>query len=193
MKMSSDADIRELKKSLRNRIIEKRNLIDEAEREKKSRKIYEKLCKNTVFCNAETIFFFAGYGSEVKTLFMIEDMLKSGKSIALPRVISKTEMRFFKIDSLENLIDGYKGIPEPEEKCPEIEESDLILMPGVAFDTDRNRIGYGRGYYDRFISESARTVRTIAICFDEQIVEKVPVNENDLRPELIITDLREIR
>ncbi|MCR4744691.1 MAG: 5-formyltetrahydrofolate cyclo-ligase [Lachnospiraceae bacterium] len=191
--MSSDSDIRELKKSLRNRIIEKRNLIDEVEREKKSRKIYEKLCKNKVFCNAETIFFFAGYGSEVKTLFMIEDMLKSGKSIALPRVISKTEMRFLKIDSLENLIDGYKGIPEPEESCFEIKEADLILMPGVAFDTDRNRIGYGRGYYDRFISESARTARTIAICYDEQIVEKVPVNENDLRPELIITDLREIR
>ena len=122
---------------------------------------------------------------------MIEDAIRRGKIIALPKVISDTEMSFFKIDSITSLKNGYKGIPEPDDSSVNISERpDLLIMPGLAFDNKLNRIGYGKGYYDRYLSNLNSHINTIALCFEEQIVDYLPSDEYDIRPDIIISDQR---
>ena len=102
-------------------------------------------------------------------------------------------MQFYKIASLEELTEGYRGIPEPdgssEQYCYCEEEADhtLMIMPGVAFDPYRNRIGYGKGFYDRFLADKeALKIRTIAVGFQCQLVEEIPQDLNDIRPYQVI-------
>ncbi len=192
--MNSDNELHEAKKALRREILMIRDRIPENERRRKSEEIYRYLCDNEAFINASTIFFFAGYASEVRTDFMIEDTLKKGKTVAVPKVVSESEIEFFRIRSVNDLTAGYKGIPEPVSGTEKISAAPgLLIMPGVVFDLERNRIGYGKGYYDRYLAGLEGQLKTIAICFDEQIREKIPSEKNDIKPDLLISDKRLIR
>ena len=191
MKMNSDKELYEAKKAIRRKILKLRGEIPESERRTKSEKIYGRLCREDAFINASVIFFFAGYGTEVRTDFMIEDAMKKGKKIALPKVVSDTEIEFYFINSPNDLAEGYKGIPEPHEKAEKaLIDPELIVMPGLAFDHERNRTGYGRGYYDRYLAQLKGQTKSIAICFDEQILDTIPSEENDIKPDRIISDKR---
>ena len=149
---------------------------------------------------AETVFIYADYNKEVKTVTIIEDALKNGKKVALPRIYkhevgadaaSGKYMKFHYIKSLDELEMGYKGIREPKEEF-EIADGDtinaLMVMPIVAFDSDRNRVGYGGGFYDKYL-ESHKFSCKIGLAYEEQKVDVIDdKDEHDIRPDIIVTE-----
>ena len=144
---------------------------------------------------AETLFVYVDCKHETETSDLIRRAWADGKSVAVPRVLGQ-EMKFFYIHSLEtDLEDGYFGIREPYEKEPADEAADrpgsLMVMPGVAFDEARHRIGYGGGFYDRYL-EAHPGLDTIALAFDFQVKEEVPFEPFDILPGKIVTEKRVI-
>ena len=140
---------------------------------------------------------YASYKSEVQTKNLINELLKEGKQVYLPRV-SGEEMNFYKMKSLSDLTEGYKGIPEPSVECMELFTKDIfekdkekvvMLLPGAAFSENGARIGYGKGYYDRYLSHIPCLER-IALCYELQIVEDIPVDIHDIPMTMIVTEER---
>ena len=128
----------------------------------------------------------------LKGYTIISEALRMGKRVYLPKVEGE-EMQFYKIEFPEELEEGYRGIPEPAGSseqyryCEEEADRTLMIMPGVAFDPYRNRIGYGKGFYDRFLADKeALKIRTIAVGFQCQMVEEIPQDLNDIRPYQVI-------
>lgn len=180
------------KKQLRREVLEKRNDMTETERVRASVMMTERLLGHQWFYLSDTILGFAGYGSEISTDELLEEALRIGKKVFLPKVIGD-DMVFYRIHSLNELTEGYKGIREPalDTEVYLYDESHvnktMMLMPGVVFDGLRNRIGYGKGFYDRYLSDKPDLqLRTIAIGFKCQLVETVPVSDNDIRPYQVI-------
>ncbi len=149
--------------------------------------------------NADTIFIYADYNREVPTSTIIADALKSGKKVALPKVynqdlakeeIDRNYMKFHYITSMEDLEQGYNGIREPKEKLPVADydtEGSVMIMPLMAFDAKRNRVGYGAGFYDRYLN-SHKVAYKIGIAYDEQKVDNIDDStEYDVRPDVIVT------
>ena len=126
---------------------------------------------------------------------MNQKIRESGKSLYLPKTYAdRKEMAFYRVYSDADLIPGYQGILEPQEKEPFTEklvslkpEKVLMLMPGAAFDDKGNRIGYGGGYYDRYL-ESHPQLHTLALAFDMQVLFEVPAEEQDIKPQLLVTE-----
>ncbi len=149
--------------------------------------------------SADTIFIYADYNREVKTKTIVSDALKSGKKVAMPRVytndVAANEadgkyMKFHYITSLDDLEQGYNGIREPKIDLPVADyDSDkaLMIMPLVAFDNNRNRVGYGGGFYDRYLNSHSVSYK-IGLAYDEQRVEAIDdSSEYDVRPDIVIT------
>ena len=168
------------KRALRKEILNKRDQMDPQQRSKESEWIRRQVTKLSAFAEAKKVLLFASYGSEAITDGIIEDALSMNKQVYLPTIVGE-EMEFFGITSLEELALGYKGIREPapiQERRFEIAEekreqaSFFLLLPGVVFDTQGNRIGYGKGFYDRFLMRTKDVKREIyAIALSCQIVE----------------------
>ena len=143
-----------------------------------------------LWCRSVT--YFCNYGSEISTLEIIDEALRKEKKVFVPR-IEGDEMLFYKITSRDQLVQGYKGIPEPDgtTECFDYEKYKerrmLLLMPGVAFDIYGNRMGYGKGFYDRFLrdKEMLQTF-SIGIGYKCQRVDYIPVEEHDLKPYQVI-------
>ena len=113
---------------------------------------------------------------------------KYGKKVAAPKVFGE-DMRYFYIHSYDDVAPGYFNIPEPDETRNLKEAADetaLFLVPGVAFDKDRHRCGYGKGFYDRYLSRHTQHA-TVAMALDFQIVETVPSDVYDICPQMLIT------
>ena len=156
-----------------------------SERSRKSRLIYEKLKKDFLFKNAKVVMFYLSTEEEVDTHKMAEDALAGGKKVVVPCVIKgKPDLIPSCVKNLDtDLIKGNYGILEPKsEKIEPIDPSeiDLVLVPGLAFDQVNNRLGRGKGYYDRFLAKLPRNVKTIGLAFDFQIVKHLPVTELDI-------------
>ncbi len=179
------------KNSIRKFVLEVRNDISRDNQETWSRKISEQFFSLEELSQMEVIFLYAGYGSEVLTQETIEALIMLGKHVALPRVHGDT-MDFYEISGLDELESGFHGIMEPINNKKTVLTPDLIVMPGVAFDESRNRIGYGRGYYDRYLKKYPDVPR-IAFSFECQIVDQIPYEPSDIRPDTIITEYRMIR
>ena len=127
---------------------------------------------------------------EVETRLLMQQAWKDGKKVAAPRVDGNGIMHYYYVESLEDLEPGSFGIMEPKKDCPLCEtEEGLLLMPGVAFDEKCHRIGYGGGYYDRYLEKHPGLVH-IALAFEFQIFDAVPFEEHDILPEMIVTDTR---
>ena len=176
----------ESKKDIRKRVLDKRNLISNKEWEEKSHKIYEKVVTHPFFLEADAIYCYVDYRREVGTRAILEYAWKLGKKVATPKVDGDT-MEFYYVESFENLQEGFKGIPEPTPKQLACDENVLVIMPGTAFDATCNRIGYGKGYYDKYLHVHPK-YKTIAIAFELQIVDKVPSDDYDICPNMIITE-----
>jgi len=184
------------KKEIRRQILKIRNGLSETECREKSGQIMKAFKQQEEYQNSRLLFLYASFGSEVMTRSFMREALSEGKRIALPRAfVSEGEpcMEFYEITEDSQLIDGYKGIPEPNvlHKCVQkIEElPDLMLMPGVAFDKNRTRIGYGMGFYDRYL-EKHPGIRTIAVAYACQVVETIPASPYDYRPDRLLTEER---
>ena len=174
------------KVSVRKYISEQRKSLDEDTAAALSRRIFERLLAREWYKTAGCIFTYYGCNGEVKTDLIIKDALSRGKEVALPRVAGRT-MDFFYINSLDDLIKGYMGIPEPAADRPACDADPLMIMPGVAFDLKLNRIGYGGGFYDRYLADR-NFGKKAALAYEFQIFESIESSETDIKPDILITE-----
>lgn len=139
---------------------------------------------------ADCVFAYMDCKNEVETKKVIEQCWKDKKTVAVPKVFGEI-MRYYAITSYEDLEEGYFGIREPksEELEEVIQENGLMILPGVAFDEARHRVGYGGGFYDRYL-EQHPDMKKIAFAFEFQVFPKVPFETFDRQPEKIITEKR---
>ncbi|MBS6195774.1 MAG: 5-formyltetrahydrofolate cyclo-ligase [Clostridiales bacterium] len=139
------------------------------------------------FSGAEWIYLYIDCKNEVMTGEIMERALQMGKRVAAPKVIGK-DMVFYEIFSREDLEPGYFGIPEPREGLKEaVGEEGLLLMPGVAFDREKHRVGYGGGFYDRYLEKHTGHFKA-AVAFEFQMMDQVPTEPTDILPDLVITE-----
>lgn len=183
------------KGELRREIKHKRETFHKELKNEADRKIREALFKSDVFRNSKTVFIYVNMDLEVNTVEIIRELIKSNKVVAVPKVIpinkKEIQMKALKIDSLLQLNEsGAYGILEPSIDCEDIsEEVDLIIIPGLAFDVKGNRLGYGGGFYDRFLSKYPNSKR-VALCYDFQILDEIPHEFFDEKVQTIISDKR---
>ena len=186
----------ETKKKIRQEMLAARDAISQEERERLSKDILKRIEALPEFQQAETILAFVGYGSEPNTLPSLEQWMNSGKKVFCPVVLGET-MEFYQIHSLSELKDGYKGIKEPvpsDERKYISSDKDFMLLPGLVFDREGNRIGYGKGFYDRYLSDGF-SGEMAAIAFSIQMVEngRIPAEETDHTIKYIVTEKEIIR
>ena len=139
---------------------------------------------------AKVVFAYMDCKNEVETKMVIEQCWRDGKTVAVPKVFGEI-MKYYVITSYDDLEEGYFGIPEPKhEQLNEIVCDDgLMILPGVAFDICKHRVGYGGGFYDRYL-EAHPGMKKIAFAFEFQMFESVPFEVFDRQPEKIITEKR---
>ncbi|MBM4128885.1 MAG: 5-formyltetrahydrofolate cyclo-ligase [Nitrospira sp.] len=180
------------KKILRRKMLAKRDLLSPSERRRKDAIIRHTLFSTPVFKEANTVFFYASFRTESETISMIKETLKMGKRVVVPKVDREMRrLRLYEIKDINELSPGYAGIPEPslsDERLRNIEDIDIVIIPGVVFDYSGNRIGYGGGYYDRVLSEMRKKLPFIALAYKEQLVDLIPAEEHDVKVDMIITD-----
>lgn len=183
----------ETKAEIRKRILEVRGALTINEVEVKSEAILQNVLKTPEYIEADNILLYADYNNEVMTHGIFEDALMRKKRVYFPKSDSLTNtMVFYQILSEKQLEKGFMGILEPKENMQlcyrfHADEDTLVLLPGVAFDTAGFRIGYGRGFYDKFLS-SRRQLSTMALAFACQIVEELPREAHDIKMDKIVTE-----
>jgi len=184
------------KSELRKRALERRNLVSMSEQEKWSKMIQEKISLSPWYHEADVVLSYAAFRSEVDTEWLNSKIIQDGKRLYLPKTyVKKHYMEIYDLKDLAELEFGYQGIQEPIGDtvafCDRKETSKkvLMLMPGVAFDCNRNRIGYGGGYYDQYLLEFGELIqRKILLAYDCQKVANIQVEQCDISPDEIITE-----
>ena len=176
-----------MKNQLKESILEKRNSLSKAEILEKSEKIKSNLFNLESYKQSKTAMFFVSFNSEVNTHDMIKESI-GRKTVIAPKVV-QNEIEPSVIIDLDSLIPSGKfGILEPIEIMKiAYKNIDLVFVPGIAFDKEGHRVGYGFGYYDKFLKKVPKAVK-IGLCFDFQVVGKVPREEHDVPVDFIVTD-----
>lgn len=173
------------KKELRRYIREKKRAMTEAEIEEKSRRLGELFLATEAYRKADTIYGYLPYNQEVRTVPMLEQALRDGKRVAVPKCYGD-EMRFIYLTDLTRVEKGYAGIPEPVEDGPVAQDrTALVLMPGLAFDREGHRIGYGGGFYDKYLSAEPGHP-TLALCYDFQMLPELETEEFDIPVDCVL-------
>ena len=157
-----------------------------------SQRVTELFCAQDFYRNAKVLYAYLTFNEELRTDYLIRRAWDDGKRVAVPRVLGKGVMEFYYIDSFEGFLTSAFGVPEPPEDPEKLaDESDvLLLMPGLAFDREHNRVGYGGGFYDRYIERyQAKGTRIFkpALAYDFQIVDAIPANDFDVKVDAILT------
>lgn len=135
---------------------------------------------------AKTVLMYYSLDDEVNTHDVVDTVLKQGKTVLLPKVISETEMELRRYTGPQDLQDGFFNIMEPSgELFENYADIDLAVIPGMAFDSQNNRLGRGKGYYDRMLPKLVNTYK-IGVCFDFQHLPGIPADENDIKMDEII-------
>ena len=148
--------------------------------------ICKKLLEHNSYKEATNICIYVSKGNEVNTNHIINQAIRDGKNVYAPKVF-KNEMHFVKIEGLNDLKLGSFGILEPHSDIFKDPEDGLIIMPGVAFDKCRNRIGFGGGYYDRYLSNKPKLYK-IALAYNCQVVDSFIAEATDIKPDIIVTE-----
>ncbi len=179
------------KKEIRKRMLAKRQELSNEEVGEKSQQICARLKKLDIFCRSKNICLYMPVRNEVDVTLLFEIVWESKKQLWLPRVDKNTgQMRFFSYGKDTPLMKGMYNILEPDgTRCLVPDETTLVVMPGAVFSRNRERIGYGGGYYDRFLAENDMC-RTVAVCYDFQILKSIPAQLHDIKPEMIISEER---
>ena len=173
------------KKELRRTIREKKRAMTEDEIENRSAKLAQLLYASDAYRNAKTIYGYLPYNQEVRTVPMLEQALRDGKRVAVPKVFGD-EMKFLYLEDLTQVAKGYAGIPEPIADEPEAQDrTALVLMPGLAFDPQGHRIGYGGGFYDKFLAAEPNHP-TLALCYDFQLLPELETEEHDIPVDTVL-------
>lgn len=190
------------KKSLRKEIILRRDSLPPDVRVAKDRAVRERLMSMNEYRKAGTILLYASFRSEVGTESLIRQALADNRMVVLPRVERETEtLKLYAIGDWSDLTPGSWGILEPveaAERAIDVINIDIVIAPGVAFDEDCNRLGYGKGYYDKLLSgrkpASDGTIRPliVGLAYEEQMVPAIPCSPHDMKMDFVITDKRTI-
>ena len=176
----------EEKRAIRKKIFTARKQYTDQQIRDLSIDLTHRLTQLPEFIQAKRIMAYADYNHEVMTRFLIEEAWKTGKEVAVPKVVGK-DMIFYHFTDFGQLEPGYFGIPEPVRGDTVSWENALMIMPGVAFDRDNHRVGYGGGFYDRFLEKHPDILR-VAVAFDFQIMDIVPTEPTDICPQIIVTE-----
>lgn len=175
------------KTSLRKLLLEKRDATSFDLMKIASKSILKRLKKIEIFNNARKIGAYYPIGSEVHTQDIMQVALSEGKEIFLPKVIGKN-IEFRKIESFSNLEKGSFDIMEPRDECLIENNLDVILVPTVGISSTGVRLGYGHGFYDRFLAENK--IKTISLTLDKQIIKNIPRSDHDIIIDWIVTEDR---
>ena len=175
------------KKSLRRLLLEKRDNTSFDFMNIASEKIQKRLKKINTFRNAQKIGAYYPIGSEILTQNIIQELLSNGKDVFLPKVIGD-EMEFRKITGFSSLEKGSFDIMEPKDDCQVDNSLDVILVPTVGISPIGVRLGYGHGFYDKFLAEHKST--TISLTLEKQIIKNIPKSEHDILIDWIVTEDR---
>ncbi len=181
-----------LKKQLREEMKKRRSSLSFERILVYSSHIFESVVSREEYEKADVIMAYVSFSSEVDTHFLIKNALSLGKKVAVPKVIDENEMRFYFINSMDELKPGAFNILEPTGSDEMIYDENLnyvILLPGVAFDNEKNRLGYGGGYYDKYLSKYPGIFKIMLAYEMERVEEPLPCDELDVKPDIIITEL----
>ncbi len=180
------------KKGFRKEMLLKRDAISGEDRTEADKMRNEHIRNWKVYQNAELLLFYVSYRSEADTLQLIKEALEAGRNVAVPKV-EGTDMTFYRIESLSQLVGGYKGIMEPDrlrtEAVTEFPKNTILFVPGCAFDEKGGRMGYGGGFYDRFTERYPEVLR-VALAYEAQLVPDVPREAHDKTVDVIVTEVR---
>ena len=173
------------KKELRRTIRERKRAMTEEEIVSRSEALGRLFAQSDAYKAAKTIYGYLPYNQEVRTVPMLEQALRDGKRVAVPKVYGE-EMKFLYLDDLTKVEKGYAGIPEPIDDGPVADdETALVLMPGLAFDPQGHRIGYGGGFYDKFLAAEPNHP-TLALCYEFQMLPELHTEEHDIPVDTVL-------
>lgn len=173
------------KKELRDYIRKFKRAMTKEEIEAKSEKLAELFLASDLYKQAKNIYGYLPYNQEVRTTAMLEQAQRDGKRIAVPKILGDT-MIFVWLDDLKAVERGYSGIPEPIDLTPVADDpTALVLMPGMAFDPEGHRCGYGGGFYDKFLA-SEPGHPTLALCYDFQVLPHLDTEEFDIPVDCVL-------
>ncbi len=177
-----------LKRQYRKEVRERLRSLSEEYRDEVNRKIFEFLCSMETFRKAETIFCFVSTPEETDTRSIIKYAWKCGKRVAVPRCLEKGCMEACVITKEEDLESGKFGILEPKAGCQVLtpEEIQLIILPCLSCDRNGNRLGYGGGYYDRYLEKCSGT--RVLICREKLMMAEIPVEPFDQKVHILVTE-----
>lgn len=173
------------KQALRKKIREQKRAMTEEEIVAASQRLGELFAASEAYKAAKTIYGYLPYNQEVRTVPMLQRALADGKRVAVPKCYGD-EMRFIYLEDLSQVEKGYCGIPEPIADEPVANDpTALVLMPGLAFTKAGDRMGYGGGFYDKFLA-SEPNHPTLALCYAFQMVEEIPTEEYDIPVDTVL-------
>lgn len=197
-------EIKQTKKEIREQYRRIREALPPEKRKSADEMIAKRLFDCAFYQNARFIYCYASLKDEAGTNMIIEEALRNGKRVALPRVRGKRRMEFCFIKSPADLKPGFMGIKEPGPWCPKAPapfKDSVVVMPGIAFDRNGTRAGYGGGYYDTYLEGHAECIKA-ALAYSVQIAPEIPAAPADIKVDMIVTekeliicsqDFREIR
>ena len=173
------------KQQLRQAIRQRKRAMTQEEIEDRSRSLCEKFLNSDNYRRCTCLYGYLPYNQEVRTWPILQQALADGKQVAVPKVYGD-EMKFIYLTDLTQVAAGYAGIPEPIADDPVAEQQDaLVLMPGLAFDPQGHRIGYGGGFYDKFLSREPKHP-TVALCYEFQMVDHLETEQFDIPVNTVI-------
>ncbi len=197
--MSADLQaIQNLKNQIRRTAHDRRNA--QSDKDELSRRIVGAFMALPEYAEADTVMFYIDVRSEVRTRNDLQDALASSKTIVVPWCNADGELELFRLSSMDELEIGMYRILEPRqelrslpEKQVHVEQLDLIMVPGVAFDARGARMGHGKGYYDKLLEHARADTPLVALAFECQLFDEIPVAEHDVFMDRIITEDRVIQ
>ena len=173
------------KQEIRAKVRAQKRAMTEAEICAASQQLGEKFRASQAYADAKSIYFYLPYNQEVRTEPMVEAAIADGKRVAVPKCYGD-EMRFLWIEGMDGIAPGYCNIPEPIADEPVADDTTaLVLMPGLAFDPQGHRIGYGGGFYDKFL-EAEPNHPTVALCYGFQMFDHLEVDAHDIPVDTVI-------
>ena len=174
------------KTELRRRIREKKRAMTPEEIEERSRELGRQFAAMEAYRKAKTIYGYMPYNQEVRTAAILRQAQRDGKRVAVPKVFGD-EMKFLWLDDLSAVAPGAYNIPEPIADGPEADdETALVLMPGLAFDPEGHRCGYGGGFYDKYLAAHPKHV-TLALCYAFQMLDHLDTDKFDIPVQYVIS------
>ncbi|PYG88871.1 5-formyltetrahydrofolate cyclo-ligase [Ruminiclostridium sufflavum DSM 19573] len=185
------------KKDVRRKYLSIRSKMEKNDVTERSSCIAEKLNRMEYIINAASIMCYVSFGNEVFTHELIKKWIREGKQVSVPCTVINNEQKYMhavRIKAFDELkAEGNYGIPEPIlRKCNIIRPDmlDIIIVPGSVFDIHKNRMGYGAGFYDSFLSGVSGRCQKIGLCFEFQLLDKIPFEEYDVPLDLLVTEKR---